>query len=124
MKSSGLGAVDTAGCVATALDIGDGYVLDGAVALDGSRDALHVRHVRVLVGLVEDVFFAANGSVVDVAVGCDGGREGEGGGDVLHYEDDERVDLIEIRGIKEREVGGVATVKIRSCVLGELIIRR
>ena len=86
MESSGFGAVDTAGCVAAALDIGDGYVLDGTVALDRTRDALHVRHVRVLVWLVEDVFFAANGGIVDVAVGCDGGREGEGGGNVLHFE--------------------------------------
>jgi hypothetical protein len=84
MQSSGLGAVDTASGVTAALDIGNGYVLNRSVALDRTRDTLHVGHIRVLVRLVEDVFLATNSSVVDIAVSRNGGSESEGGGDVLH----------------------------------------
>lgn len=84
MQSSGRGAVDATSSVTAALNIGDGYVLNGSVALDRTRYTLHVGHVRVLVRLVEDVFLATDSSVVDIAVGCNGSSESEGGGDVLH----------------------------------------
>jgi hypothetical protein len=71
--------------VAAALKIGEGDVLNGSIALYGTRNAWDFGvHVWVSVGLVEDVVFASDEGIVDVAVGCDGGREGEGGCDVLH----------------------------------------
>jgi len=73
--------------VATALEIGRGYVLDGAIALDLARDALRRRAgVRVLVRLVESVCLVADGGVVDIAVTGNGGGESESSSDVLHCE--------------------------------------
>ena len=71
--------------VPAALEVGERDVLDGAVALDGPRDALRRgRDVGVLVGLVEGVDFVGDGGVVDVAVGGDEGGYAEGWEDELH----------------------------------------
>lgn len=85
VKCRWLGARDASGCVAAALDVGDGHVFDGTIALNLTRDArrLWVR-VRVLVRLVECVELTADGCVVNVTVGCDSGGEAEGGKEVLH----------------------------------------
>lgn len=108
MQGSRLGALDTTSSVTTALDIRDGNVLNRSVALDGTRDTLHVGHVRVLVRLVEDVFLATDGSVVDIAVSCNGSSESEGGGDVLHGGN------VRFEGLEERSE---SVLKIRSCVM-------
>lgn len=79
MEGCGGGALEAAGGVAAALQVGERDVLDGAVALDGARDAFDASGVGVLVGLVEGVVFAADGGVGDVAVGCGCGSKGEGG---------------------------------------------
>jgi hypothetical protein len=85
VESGGRGADDAALSVAAALDVGDGDVLYGAVALDGAGDACDFGvHVWVRVRLVKGVVFSTYEGVIDVAVGCYSRGAGEGGGEVLH----------------------------------------
>ncbi|GKT52693.1 hypothetical protein ColTof4_14279 [Colletotrichum tofieldiae] len=83
----GLGALNTTGGVATALKVDAGDVLDGAVALDGTRDAVGGGvHVRVLVGLVERVVLTADQTIVDDTVSSHQGCGSKKGGDSgLHF---------------------------------------
>ena len=70
MERSGGAASLTTGGPAVALDVNEAQVLDRAVTRNLAGDTLGRRgHVRVLVGLVELVVHAADGGIVDVAVG-------------------------------------------------------
>lgn len=85
VKRCRLRANNAALCVATTLQIGQGYILYWTIALNGTRDALRSRvHVGILIWLVEGVRLVANGSIVHVAVTGHSGGESESSGDVLH----------------------------------------
>lgn len=88
LERSRLRANDATLGVTTALEIGRSYILDRAVALDLTGDALRGgAGVRVLVRLVEGVRLVTNGGVVDIAVASDGRGESKSGSDVLHCSD-------------------------------------
>lgn len=80
------GADNATIAVAAALDVGNGHIGDGAVALDGPGDTLGGgRGVRVGVGLVELVAFTANGGVGNVAVAVDQRGVCDETCEVLHF---------------------------------------
>lgn len=85
VERSRRGARSTASCVATALQVGEGDVLDGAVALNRARDTLGFR-VGVWVGvrLVELVVLTADQGSVDIAVSRNSGGKSQSWSDVLH----------------------------------------
>lgn len=85
VQGCGRGTNNAALSVATALEVGERDILNGTVALDGSRDALGSRRdVRVLVRLVEGVDLVRDGGIVDITMGGDNGSHAEGWKDELH----------------------------------------